>query len=420
MYHSRRTFLATTLATAGLAAVAHATAHAGMLQPEAKPAPTSGGGKKLRILILGGTGFLGPACSESALSRGHTVTLFNRGRTEARRKEAGRPSNVPDGTEVIFGNRDPKKTADDWKNEPNQNPNGEALDPKSPLGLSQLAEKIKEGVKWDAVIDTSAYFPRIAKASAELLAPAIGQYIFISTLSVYAKNDVADKDESDGLAVLSSPDTENFDAPQNYGGGKAACEAAAEAAMPGRVTSMRAGFIVGARDSSRRFLYWPVRASKGGEMIVPGSETDPIQIIDVRDLADFVVHCAEHKIMGVFNTTGPANTLTMRNFVDGCIAGTGSKSSAVFIPADFLEAQGVNTGTFPLWIPPSGDAAGFHQRNIKKALAAGITFRPIADTAKASIDWYNGIEEKLQAGLTRQMDPAKEAEVIKAFRDKQG
>ncbi len=418
MNHSRRTFLATTLATAGLAAVAHAT----MIQPEAKPAPGAGGSsKKLRILILGGTGFLGPACSESALSRGHTVTLFNRGRTEARRKEAGRPSNVPDGTEVIFGNRDPKKTADDWKNDPKQNPKNEPLDPKSPLGLSQLEEKIKAGTKWDAVIDTSAYFPRIARASAELLSPAIGQYIFISTLSVYAKNNVADKDESDGLATLSSPDTEEFGAQfENYGAGKAACEAAAEAAMPGRVTSMRAGFIVGARDSSARFLYWPVRASKGGEMIVPGSETDPIQIIDVRDLADFVVHCAEHKIMGIFNATGPASTLTMKSFVDGCIAGTGSKSSPVFIPADFLEEQKVNPGTFPLWIPPAGEAAGFHQRNIKKALAAGIKFRPVSETARAAMEWYNGVEEKLQAGLTRQMDPAKEAEVIKAFRDKKG
>lgn len=419
MSHSRRVFLTSTLATVGLAAVARAT----MLQPQPAPASktTESSGKKLKILILGGTGFLGPACSESALSRGHTVTLFNRGRTEARRKEAGRPSNVPDGTEVIIGNRDPKKTADDWKNDPKQNPKGEALDPKSPMGMSQLAEKIKAGTKWDAVIDTSGYFPRMAKASAELLGPAVGQYIFISTLSVYAKNDVADKDESDTLATLSSPETEDFGKQfENYGAGKAACEAAAEAAMPGRVTSMRAGFIVGPRDNSQRFMYWPVRASKGGEMIVPGDESDPIQIIDVRDLADFVVHCAEHKIMGIFNATGPASTLTMKKFVEGCIAGTGSKSSAVFLPADFLEAQKVDTGTFPLWIPPAGEAAGFHQRNIKKALAAGLKFRPMSETARATLEWYNGVAENLQSGLSRQMDPAREAEVIKAFREKKG
>ena len=417
MSHSRRTFLTSTLATVGLAAVARAS----MLQSQPAEAPKSTGssGKKLRILILGGTGFLGPACSESALSRGHTVTLFNRGRNEARRKEAGRPSNVPDGTEVIIGNRDPKKTADDWKNEPKQNPKGEALDPMSPVGMSQLAEKIKAGTKWDAVIDTSGYFPRLAKASAELLAPAVGQYIFISTLSVYAKNDIADKDESDTLETLSSPDSEEF-VGQNYGGGKAACEAAAETAMPGRVTSMRAGFIVGPRDNTQRFMYWPVRASKGGEMIVPGAETDPIQIIDVRDLADFVVHCAEHKIMGIFNATGPANTLTMKNFVEGCIAGTGSKSSAVFLPEEFLKEQKVDTGTFPLWIPPLGEYAGFHQRNIKKALAAGIKFRPISETARASLEWYNSVAENVQSGLSRQLDTAKEAEVIKAFREKKG
>src|ERR1041384_5214832 len=156
--------------------------------------------KSLRILILGGTGFLGPACTESALARGHSVTHFNSGRTESLRREAGRPSVVPAGVEQLYGNRDPNKTADDRKSQ------GKAeapKDPNSPKGLSQL-----EGKKWDAVIDTSGYFPRMVKASAELLAPNVKQYLFISTISVYQRNDIPNFDESAAVRTLDDPTTE--------------------------------------------------------------------------------------------------------------------------------------------------------------------------------------------------------------------
>src|SRR5258708_1429557 len=216
MTSTRREFIAST-AAATCVSLLPATLRAA--DPIAKP---------LRILILGGTGFLGPACTESALARGHSVTHFNSGRTEERRREAGRPSVVPSGVQQLYGNRDPNKTADDRKTEGKSDA---PKDPNSPKGLSQL-----EGKKWDAVIDTSGYFPRLVKASAELLAPNVKQYVFISTISVYKDNNIPNADETAPLNILEDPTTEEMGKDfVNYGGGKALCEKAAEKAMPGRV-----------------------------------------------------------------------------------------------------------------------------------------------------------------------------------------
>ena len=351
--------------------------------------------KPLRILILGGTGFLGPACTESALARGHSVTHFNSGRTEERRREAGRPSLVPAGVEQLFGNRDPNKTADDRRTEGKTDA---PKDPHSPKGLSQLS-----GKAWDAVIDTSGFFPRLVKASAELLAPAVKQYLFISTISVYKDNSVPNFDESAPLATLSDPATEEFGKDSvNYGGAKALCEKAAEAAMPGRVTNIRPGFIVGPRDTSGRFLYWPVRISQGGEVGVPGSPNDPIQIIDVRDLADWVIHCLEHRVMGVFNATGPAKELSMKSMVQGVREGVASPASFTWMDNQFLDTQGVKEGQFPLYVPPSGETAGFHRCNIARALKQGLQFRPVSDTAKATLTWYQSLPADLQARVAPQ------------------
>src|SRR5882672_5581951 len=272
--------------------------------------PSATAPRALRVLILGGTGFLGPACTESALARGHSVTHFNSGRTEERRREAGRPSVVPSGVQQLYGNRDPNKTAEDRKTEGKSDA---PKDPNSPRGLSQLEAK-----KWDAVIDTSGYFPRMVKASAELLAPNVKQYVFISSISVYKNNSIPNADETAPLNTLDDPTTEEMGKDfANYGGGKALCEKAAEAAMPGRVTNIRPGFMVGPRDTSGRFIYWPVRASLGGVMIVPGAPADPIQIIDVRDVADWIIHCLENNFVGVYNATGPDKPLSMKGMVEG-------------------------------------------------------------------------------------------------------
>jgi 2'-hydroxyisoflavone reductase len=375
---TRRDFIAST------SAVAVGTS----LSPSALYAAEPGA-KTLRILILGGTGFLGPACTESALARGHSVTHFNSGRTEERRKEAGRPSVVPAGVEQLHGNRDPNKTADDRKTE------GKAdapKDPNSPKGLTQL-----QGKKWDAVIDTSGYFPRMVKASAELLAPNVKQYVFISSISVYKNNNVPHADESAALNTLEDPTTEEMGKDfANFGGGKALCEKAAEAAMPGRVTNIRPGYIVGARDTSGRFIYWPVRASLGGTMAVPGNPADPIQIIDVRDLADWVIHCIENNTVGVFNATGPDKELSMKTMLEGVRKGTSANVSFTWIDNDFIKAQGVGDGQFPLYAPPTGDTAGFHRCSISRALATGLKFRPVADTAKATLEWYQSLPSNTQ------------------------
>lgn len=351
--------------------------------------------KPLRILILGGTGFLGPACTESAIARGHSVTQFNSGRTEERRRAVGRPSVVPSGVEQLYGNRDPNKTADDRRNE------GKAdapKDPNSPKGLSQL-----EGKKWDAVIDTSGYFPRMVKASAQLLAPNVRQYVFISTISVYKSESVPSAEESAPLATLDDPATEEMGKDYaNYGGGKALCEKAAEAAMPGRVINLRPGYMVGPRDTSGRFIYWPVRASLGGTMAVPGSPADPIQLIDVRDVADWIVHCIENRIVGIYNVTGPDKELSMRGMVEGVRKGVGSEVSFTWIDNHFLETHSISQDKFPLYAPPAGENAGFHRRSIASALARGLKFRPLSETAKATLDWYQSLPPGIQAGVAPQ------------------
>jgi len=385
MTSTRRQFIASS--AAGLAGAT--------LWPSALAGADSSAKRPLRILILGGTGFLGPACTESALARGHKVTHFNSGRTEELRRNAGRPSVVPEGVEQLFGNRDPNKTAADRKNAGKTDAPNEA---DSPKGLSQLV-----GKKWDGVLDTSGYFPRMVKASTELLAPNVRQYIFISSISVYKDTSKPNYDETAALATLADPTTEemgkNF---ENFGGGKALCESAAESAMPGRVTNVRPGFIVGARDTSGRFIYWPVRASLGGEMIVPGAPGDPIQIIDVRDLADWLIHCLENSIVGVFNATGPAKELTMKGMMEGVRTGVGSKTTMTWVDHEWLKTQGIGEGQFPLYAPPLGETAGFHRCNIARALAKGLTFRPVADTARATFEWYQSLPSEIQTRIAPQ------------------
>jgi 2'-hydroxyisoflavone reductase len=388
MSTTRRGFITTSAAAFGAAAWAPEV----WCAPEEPPTKAD---KALRILILGGTGFLGPACTESALARGHKVTLFNSGRTEERRHAAGRPSVVPGGVEQLYGNRDPNKTAADRRNE------GKADAPKdsdSPKGLAQLV-----GRRWDAVIDTSGYFPRMVKASAELLGPNVKQYLFISTISVYKDFSTPNFDETAALSTMADPSSEDMGKDYaNYGGGKALCEKAAQDAMPGRVTILRPGYMVGPRDTSGRFLYWPVRAALGGVMIVPGAPEDPIQLIDVRDVADWIVHCLEQTILGVYNVTGPAKALSMKKMVESVRTGTASAVDFVWIANDFLESHGVQDGQFPLYEPPTGPSAGSHRCNFARALARGLTFRPLAETAKVCLDWYHALPVATQAVVAPQ------------------
>jgi 2'-hydroxyisoflavone reductase len=323
------------------------------------------------------------------------VTHFNSGRTEERRRQAGRPSVVPAGVEQLYGNRDPNKTVDDRRTE---GQTGVQKDPHSPKGLSQL-----EGKNWDAVIDTSGFFPRMVKASAELLADEIRQYVFISTISVYRNTNLPNFDETAPLATLEDPTTEEMGKDYaNFGGGKALCEKAAQTAMPGRVTIVRPGFIVGPRDTSGRFIYWPVRVSLGGTMMVPGSPTDPIQVIDVRDLADWIIHCIEDNITGIYNATGPEKELSMRAMLQGSRQGLGSEVSFSWVENEFLKSHGIGEAQFPLYAPPAGETAGLHRCNVSRALAQGLKFRSMSDTAKTTLDWYKSLPGNLQTAVAPQ------------------
>jgi len=264
--------------------------------------------KPLRILILGGTAFLGPEVVAAAKARGHTLTLSNRGKT--------RPDLFPD-IEALRGNRYPERDE----------------------GLKAL-----EGRTWDVVVDNSGCYPRTVKASAELLGPHVKQYIYISSISPCKEGAPTNSDESIAVAVIDDPAAETMgEGSKNYGGLKALCEQAAEAAMPGRVTNIRPGFIVGPGDWSGRFNYWPLRAREGGEMLGPGAPDNPIQWIDVRDLAEWIVKCAEDQTMGVFIATGPKSSGTIGQIIDSSISAAKAVSPhtvdthVTWAPADFLK-----------------------------------------------------------------------------------
>ena len=310
------------------------------------------------ILMLGGTGFLGPQTVEAALRRGYKVTLFNRGKT--------RPGLFPD-LEKLHGDRE----KDDLK----------AL----------------EGRKWDAVVDTSANVPRWTKKAGEVLGPNIGHYVYISSVSVYADLSKPGADETAAVATIDDPTTEKIDG-RTYGALKALTEKAAEAAMPGKVAVVRPGLIVGPEDPSDRFTYWPVRVARGGEVLAPGSADDPIQLIDVRDLGEFLVRLIDDGTKGVFNALGPDKTLTMGRTLEACKEAARSDATFTWADADFLEKQGVHAWSdMPAWVPNQGETAGFAKVSNARAVKAGLTFRPIGDTAKATLEWFRTLPEPRRA-----------------------
>lgn len=337
-----------------------------------------------KLLFLGGTGFLGPHTVNYAVARGHAVTLFNRGS----RNDALFPE-----LEELRGDRDPKV--------------GD--------GLQSLEQAIAAGRTWDAVIDTSGYVPRIVAASAELLKPAAKHYVFVSSISAYADGKPAGITETAAVATVADATTEAVET--HYGALKALCEQAAEKAFPGRTTNVRPGFIVGAKDASNRFAYWPARIAKGGKVLAP-PRADPIQVIDVRDLAEFLVHCVERETMGVFNAVGPDRVLTMGELLDACTEVTGSKAEIVCADAAFLAEQDVHG--LPIWTAPGSDFGGFGAVSNTKAVAAGLRFRPLRDTVRTTWEWWNGIADGAKAAMwnaqrTGRPTAEREAEVVAAW-----
>jgi 2'-hydroxyisoflavone reductase len=366
-------------------------------RPAASPIPHSAGPApvaKKRILILGGTGFLGPKTVEVALARGHQVTIFNRGKREKL---------LPLAFEVehLYGNRDPGLPADDERG-----PDGNLLHPDaSPKGLEQLL-----GRSWDVVIDNSGYFPRMVSASAQLLARSAKQYIYISSVSAYDENPPSGGDETTRLAKLADPTVETMGKEyENYGGLKALCEQAAAVAFPGHATIVRPGFIVGPGDPTDRFTYWPVRIARGGPVLAPGAPEDPLQWIDVRDLAQWLVTLAENGTAGTFNALGPERPARWGDVLQACLAAGASNATLEWVPARWLEENGLGgEDAFPIWTAPVGKFAGFHRWKNQRAIAAGLTFRPIDDTVKAILAWYpDEIERRIQ--VTRELQEAAKA-----------
>jgi 2'-hydroxyisoflavone reductase len=328
-----------------------------------------------RILILGGTGFLGPQVVEAARRRGHTLTLFNRGKT--------RPELFPD-VEKLRGDRD-----------------GDL--------------KALEGRKWDVAVDTSGYVPRIVRDSATLLKDAVAHYVFISTLSVYSDTSKPGTDESAPLATIPDPATEKVTG-ETYGALKALCEQAAEQAMPGRVTTIRPGLIVGPGDPTDRFTYWPVRVARGGEVLAPGTPADPVQFIDARDLGEWIVNVVEERTFGVYNAVGPKDALTMVRLLDACNAAGGRKATFTWADAAFLEEKKVAPWSdMPVWVPPVGEGAGFARTSAAKAIGKGLAFRPVGETVKATLDWFRTLPADRQARLKSGLAPEREAEILAAW-----
>lgn len=297
----------------------------------------------MKILIIGGTRFLGRTLVETALKQGHELTLFNRGKTN--------PVLFPD-VEQLKGDRD--------------------------ADLHVLT-----GRKWDVVVDTCGYVPRIVKKSADFLVDAVRQYIFISTISVYADFTKPGIDEKSPLGQIEDESIEEVKA-ETYGPLKVLCENAVTGAYQKRSAILRCGLIVGPYDPTDRFTYWPVRIQQGGEVLVPYPPDMQVQYIDATDLARFVLHLAKERINGIFNTTGPDQKLTMFDFLNTCNAVTRAKASLVWVSEEFITSNDIDH--IPMWTPR--DWRGIFEVNCTKAISAGLLFRPVEETIKNTLEWH--------------------------------
>ncbi len=389
MATNRRTFLKLSAAAGGAVGL-------GALPKVAWPASlervTPVGGEKARkalnILILGGTGFTGPEQVEYAIARGHKVTLLNRNKT--------RPDFFKGRVNQLIGD------------------------------LNSDVSALK-GKKFDVVIDNPTTLPLWVRNVAEYMKGNTDHYIFISTVSAYLNDKNTWADESDVLTPMPDGVDPYTVAPEKarslYGALKTASEKEVEKHYAGKNTIIRPGLIVGPLDVSDRFTYWPYRIDKGGEVLAPGDGNDPVQIIDSRDLAEWTIRMAENRTFGTFNATGPIKPLTMAEMLYGIKAVTTSDAQFTWVPADFLKEQKIRGwSNMPVWVPDGPDNGAFSRRSIAKALAAGLTFRPLAVTAKDTLDWnkkrpeaeLKALAEGRRAGISAQ----REAEVLAAWKDK--
>src|SRR6266704_1749266 len=337
--------------------------------------------KPLRILILGGTGFTGPYQVRYATSRGHKVTTFNRGKTH--------PCESPNEVEQLIGDR-----------------NGQ---------LDALKDR-----RWDVVIDNPTTLPAWVRDAAQILKGNVERYVFTSTISVYADTSKG-VDENAPLAKYEGADPykETLEAMKasgykTYGPLKTLSEKEAEKWFPGKALIIRPGLIVGPRDETDRFTYWPVRIDRGGEVLAPGSLEDPVQFIDARDLAEWTIRMAENRETGIYNATGPAKALGIGRMLDGIKAGLQSSATFTWVTEDFLTQHKVEPWSdAPVW---TGKESGLARAKIDRALNKGLTFQPLAETARDTLAWFKSLPPDRQAHPKAGLSPEREAEVLAAWK----
>ena len=393
---NRRTFLKQSAAIGGALGLSPLaklplSAEVPWTSPNPGRAPAS-----LNILILGGTGFTGPEQVEYAIARGHRVTLFNRGKT--------RPG--------LFKGKVAEELIGD---------------------LNSDTSALK-GKQFDVVIDNPTTLPVWVRNAAQYLKGNTKHYMFISTTSVYADQSEiginensptvpmpdgldpyrADQRNAAQLAVSSNPD--------NYGAFKARAEEEVKLQYPGINTIIRPCLIVGPLDRTDRFTYWPARIDKGGEVLAPDKPDDPCQFIDSRDLAEWMIRMAEMREFGTFNAIGPEKPMTIGEMLYGVKAVTTAGAQFTWVPWEFLQAQRVRPWTqMTVWQPPYGRTAGYQRRNASKAIAKGLTFRPLAVTAKDTLDWHKTRPAEEQAatleGKINGLSMKREAEVLAAWKE---
>lgn len=345
--------------------------------------------KPLKILILGGTGFTGPFQVQYALERGHKVTVFNRGKTH--------PGELPREVEQLVGDR-----------------NGQ---------LDAL-----KGRKWDVAIDNPTMLPAWVRDAAKILKGNVDRYVLISTISVYAGTSKPGGDENAPLAKYTGADPmketrETVIASKFalYGPLKALSEQEAEKWFPKQTLIIRPGLIVGPRDETDRFTYWPVRIDRGGEVLAPGAPTDPVQFIDGRDLAEWTIRMVEARETGIYNATGPEKKLGIGGMLDGIKSANSSDANFTWVTADFLETQKVAPWSdMPVWVPPDDEDGGLSSVSIKRALGKGLTFRPLSKTARDTLAWFKSQPAERQAKLKAGLTAEREKEVLEAWRKKLG
>ena len=337
--------------------------------------------KPLRILILGGTGFTGPYQVRYALSRGHKITTFNRGKSH--------PGELPAEVEQLTGDR-----------------NGQ---------LDALKNR-----QWDVVIDNPTTLPAWVRDAAQILKGNVERYVFISTISVYGEIKTG-VDENAPTEKYDGPDVfkETIEAMKasgfkTYGPLKALSEKEAEKWFPGKTLIVRPGLIVGPRDETDRFTYWPVRIDHGGEVLAPGDPNDPVQFIDARDLAEWTIRMAENREIGIFNATGPAKPLGVGAMLDGIKEAMKSNARFVWANEEFLTQQKVEPWSdMPVW---AGKESGIAKTKIDKALGKGLTFRALAETARDTLTWFKSLPQDRQSKLRAGLTPEREAEVLAAWK----